>query len=83
MTDSPRGVIKRRHVKMDGARTLGARPDCDDADAEPIARLIEQNGRAIGVEVSCVCGRKIYLQLDYAPPELPAAPAAPAAAPAH
>ena len=82
-TDSPSGVIKRRRVRVRGTRALGSRPDGEADVDEPAARLIEQNGRAIGVEVSCVCGRKIYLQLDCAPPGPPAAaPAGLAATPA-
>ena len=78
MNDTGAQVIKRRRLREGPPRPLGA--SCMADDAEPIARLIEQNGRAVAVEVTCACGRKTYLELDYAPQAEPPAMAAPVGA---
>lgn len=76
-------IIKKHRVKTAGTRRIGVPGGPDQPAEEPQARIIEQSGRATAVEVACTCGRKIYLQLDYAtaqddpPAEPPPAPAAP------
>jgi len=60
-------IIKKHRVKTAGARRIGAPIAADHAVPEPQARIVEQSGRTAAVEVACTCGRRIYLQLDYAP----------------
>ena len=72
MTDTGAQVIKSRQLHAGPPRVLGATPESDDA--EPIVRMIEQNGRAVAVEVTCRCGSKTYLQLDYAAEAAPPGP---------
>ncbi len=79
-------IIKGRRLRTTGTRRLGAPPTADPGGEEPRARIIEQSGRAVAVEVACTCGKKIYLQLDCAgapdapPAEQVPAPAAPVSA---
>ena len=77
MTDTGAQVIKRDSLREGPPRVLGASGEPDHT--EPIARLIEQHGRAVAVEVTCACGRKTYLELDYTA-AAPAAVAAPVGA---
>ena len=80
-------ILKKHRVKTAGTRRIGVPVAADSPSGEPQARILEQSGRATAVEVACTCGRKIYLQLDYAaaqddpaaePPTAPPAPDQPA-----
>jgi hypothetical protein len=69
------GVLKKDHVKFSGTRVLVQTPAGAPARvatatatraAGPQARIVEQNGPGVVIEVVCECGQKIYLNCDCA-----------------
>ncbi len=68
------GVIKRAQVRMDDDK-VSVRPTAAGV-ARPEskrpasgARILRVDGRAHAIEVTCACGRKTVLELDYATSE--------------
>jgi len=62
-------VIKKHQIRPAGSRQVG--PGCagaGPAGRRPGARVVEATGASAGIEVTCVCGRKIHLQIDCGAP---------------
>lgn len=57
-------IIKRHQVRPAGKRMVGVPIVPDGAEPDPLARIIQQDGRAVAIEVTCVCGKRMYLELD-------------------
>ena len=60
------GVLKKDQVKLSGTRVLTAPVGVPAAAhaAGPQARIVEQAGTTVVVEVICECGKKIYLNCE-------------------
>lgn len=58
------GIIKRHRVRPAGKRMLGVPVAAEGAAPDPQARIIQHRGRAVAVEIACVCGKRMYLELD-------------------
>lgn len=71
-------IIKRDHVTLTTAEQAPARPRRGHARA---ANLLSVDGQVRAIEVSCTCGEKLVVELDYEQAvqnQAPAAPTAPA-----
>ena len=61
------GVLKKDQVKFSGTRVLtqtSAPAPAETHASMPQARIVEQAGGTVVVEVVCECGQKIYLNCD-------------------
>ncbi len=64
------GVLKRHQVKSAGTRVLGESAAGGPAvppSGLPQARIVEQANGMVVVEVTCECGRTIYLNCECRP----------------
>ena len=64
------GVLKKHLVKSAGTRMLNESPAGEpvaSAEGLPHARIVEQANGMVVVEVSCECGRRIYLNCECRP----------------
>ena len=62
------GIIKKDAVKMAGKRKLELPQLQVSSTSGPTARITEQKENAAVIEVTCTCGKRIYLDCSCADP---------------
>lgn len=63
-----RSIIKHELVRVEAPAATQADPagrERKECTTEPTARVVELEGRAHAIEVTCGCGEVIVLELDY------------------
>ena len=66
MTQAPTNIVKKDQVRLAGTRML----DRDSQGAalpgghDPQPRIVENKDGLVVIEVTCECGKKIYLHCD-------------------
>ncbi len=66
MSQVVRGVTKNDQIKLVQPYRLGDRTASASAIGEPVARVLRQDNESAVIEVTCECGKKVYLTCQFA-----------------
>jgi hypothetical protein len=56
-----RGVTKKDQIRVSQPYRLGERVESAASPGEPKARVLQQNDESAVIEVTCECGKRVFL----------------------